>query len=107
MYDLTRATPATADVLGVLLGAGEPVWGLLIAKQAVRPTGSVYPILARLESAGWVVSEWEEDDERRGARRRLYRLTAEGADAATAMVSKLRAAVTSRPIGASPIWVTS
>jgi hypothetical protein len=31
-----------------------------------RPSGSVYPLLDRLERAGWVTSSWDDDAERRG-----------------------------------------
>ena len=41
--------------------------------------GSLYPALYRLEAAGEVEAAWEaEPHGRRGARRRLYRLTAKG-----------------------------
>ncbi len=41
--------------------------------------GSLYPALYRLEDAGLVKGTWEGDDtRRRGARRRLYRLTRKG-----------------------------
>ena len=41
--------------------------------------GSLYPALYRLEQAGFVKGEWEgEGSGRRGARRRLYRLTSKG-----------------------------
>ena len=41
--------------------------------------GSLYPALYRLESAGLVKGQWEgEETGRRGARRRLYRLTTKG-----------------------------
>lgn len=89
---LSRITPATTDVLTALLGEREPTWGLRIVGLTNRPAGSVYPILERLERAGWVESEWEEDPARSGPRRRLYRLTADGAEAARAVVA--------RPVGA-------
>jgi PadR family transcriptional regulator PadR len=107
MAGLSRSTPATSDVLRVLLDAEGPAWGLLIAKEAQRPTGSVYPILARLESAGWVESIWEEDDERRGARRRLYTLTAEGAKSANVAILKHVQKAASRPGSLSPVWTAS
>ena len=78
MRGLTRVTEPTIEVLQVLLGSHGAVWGLRIAKETGRPTGTVYPILARLESLGWVQGEWEEAPERSGPRRRLYRL-ADGA----------------------------
>ena len=41
--------------------------------------GSLYPALYRLENEGLIKGEWEGDNGgRRGARRRLYRLTAKG-----------------------------
>jgi DNA-binding PadR family transcriptional regulator len=61
-------------------------YGLAIAKSAQLATGTVYPILARLEADGWVESEWEAIDEvaegRR--RRRYYTMTPLGARAAEA-----------------------
>jgi PadR family transcriptional regulator, regulatory protein PadR len=48
--------------------------GLLRLKE-----GSLYPALYRLEAAGQVQSDWEtEPHGRRGARRRIYRLTVKG-----------------------------
>lgn len=48
--------------------------GLLKLKE-----GSLYPALYRLEAAGEVKADWEEGDHgRRGARRRIYKLTAKG-----------------------------
>ena len=48
--------------------------GLLKLKE-----GSLYPALYRLESAGEVAAAWEQGQKgRRGARRRIYRLTPKG-----------------------------
>jgi DNA-binding MarR family transcriptional regulator len=43
-------------------------------------SGTLYPILLRLESAGWFVSRWESIDPSTAGRprRRLYRLTSTG-----------------------------
>jgi PadR family transcriptional regulator PadR len=43
-------------------------------------SGTLYPILLRLEAAGWFVSEWESVDPSSlgRPRRRLYRLTSTG-----------------------------
>jgi|ERR1051325_5026689 DNA-binding PadR family transcriptional regulator len=44
--------------------------------------GSLYPALYRLENAGLVAAEWEEETKgRRGARRRIYHLTRSGTKA--------------------------
>ncbi|WP_241985740.1 helix-turn-helix transcriptional regulator [Cryobacterium sp. TmT3-12] len=83
-------TPATADVLEVLLDAGEPVWGLKIVKVTRRPAGSVYPILERLERLGWTTSQWDEDNDRAGPRRRLYLLSDEARASALTVVAGVR-----------------
>lgn len=97
MTPLSRMTAATADVLRALLDASGPTWGMLVIKGTGRPAGSVYPILERLEGAGWVSSAWEADTERSGPRRRLYELTSEGAEAATSAVARFEA-VAARPV---------
>lgn len=82
MEPLHRITVPTLDVLDVLLSADEPLWGLLIIKQTSRPSGTIYPILERLERQGWVTSSWEADGERPGPRRRFYEFTPDGRVAA-------------------------
>ena len=89
MEPLRRIGKATVDVLEVLLGAEEPRWGLEVIKLTGRPSGSVYPLLDRLERAGWVTSAWDDDAERRGPRRRMYRLTPEGAAEARRVVARV------------------
>ncbi|GAA3271787.1 PadR family transcriptional regulator [Paenarthrobacter aurescens] len=76
MKNLGRVTPATALVLESLLSA-DSVWGLQIVKDTGKKPGTVYPILERLEAAGWVQGEWETSEERKGPRRRYYRLLAD------------------------------
>lgn len=71
--------------------AQEPQWGLALIRRTGRPSGTVYPALARLERAGWVVSSWEDDDARTGPRRRLYRLTDDGAPAARRLLQEATA----------------
>jgi hypothetical protein len=75
-----RRTPAMVDVLGCLLDADEPIWGLNVSVTTGRPTGTVYPLLVRLEEASLVTSVWEAANDRPGPRRRLYELTPAGRD---------------------------
>lgn len=91
-----RMTLQTLAVLRVMLEAPtDSHYGLEIAKALHLPTGTVYPILYRLEQADWIASEFEEasaaDLER--PRRRLYTLTGQGVQAARAEVDKGRAAI--------------
>ena len=91
MEGLNRVTPATLDVLEVLLDQSVEHYGFMIAKSAHLPTGSVFPILARLERVGWVTSYWEDiDPDSRGARRRFYRLSADGVRAARQVLAERR-----------------
>jgi PadR family transcriptional regulator PadR len=76
-----RPTLQTLAILKVLLQQPrDPRYGLDISREAGLKTGTIYPALARLESAGWVSGSWEEIDEAAEGRRRrrYYRLTAEG-----------------------------
>jgi PadR family transcriptional regulator, regulatory protein PadR len=74
-------TPKMLDVLGVLLeDPSEPRYGLEIGERLDMRSGTLYPILGRLERAGLLSSELEKVDPRtvgRG-RRRFYRLTGIG-----------------------------
>lgn len=65
-----------------------------IAKALKLMSGTMYPILYRLEEAGWLESEWEEIDpsEAGRPRKRLYRLTAIGKQKAKAALAELRTA---------------
>ena len=81
----------TQRVLAALLDDPEGEhYGLEIAKRAKLASGTLYPILARLEKAGWVTSEWEAIDPAVAGRRarRYYVLNGEGARAARREVSK-------------------
>jgi PadR family transcriptional regulator PadR len=94
---LSRVTPAILDVLEALMGPHEELYGLKIAQNAGRKTGSVYPILARLEKAGWVESSWErEERDERGPRRRFYQLSPDGLAAARTLLMERRGAVRQR-----------
>lgn len=90
MQALSRVTPALLDVLKVLMQSPDDPHGFAVAKAAGRKTGSVYPILARLEAAGWVESYWESEHPHEGRpRRRFYRLTdPDGLLAARALIEE-------------------
>jgi DNA-binding MarR family transcriptional regulator len=54
--------------------------GADVQKRSGVASGTLYPILLRLEAAGWFVSRWERVDPAAAGRprRRLYRLTPNG-----------------------------
>lgn len=75
-----RRTQATLDVLGQLVD-GEEHYALQIINATGRPSGTVVPLLQRLEHHGWVTSRWEADTPgQRGPRRRYYQLETQYVD---------------------------
>ncbi|MFB2597971.1 PadR family transcriptional regulator [Herbiconiux sp. P17] len=100
MEPLQRVTAPTLDILEALLGETEPLWGLILVKRTGRPSGTVYPILERLERQGWIIGSWETDIDRTGPRRRLYEFTPDGRAAAQelhATAAERRATAAARP----------
>lgn len=87
-----RMTMATQLVLRALLAdPTAELYGSQIGDAAGLMSGTVHPILARLETAGWVESRWEEIDPAVAGRpaRRYYRLTGAGAEAARAELARV------------------
>jgi PadR family transcriptional regulator PadR len=82
------APPVTGPVLDVLelllhaLSRNEELSGWQIMKGVRRSGPTVYAVLDRLETEGWISGAWEilEAGEKR-SRRRYYRLTPTGAEA--------------------------
>ena len=86
-----RMTIPTQLVLEVFLeDAGRDRYGSDVGAQAGLASGTVHPILARLEGIGWLESRWEDIDPRAEGRpaRRYYRLTGTGAQAAQVALSR-------------------
>jgi DNA-binding PadR family transcriptional regulator len=89
-----RMTLTTQLVLRALLAEpGAELYGAQIGEAAGLMSGTVHPILARLEAAGWVASRWEDIDPAQAGRpaRRYYRLTADGADRSRSKLAQTRA----------------
>jgi PadR family transcriptional regulator PadR len=88
-------TIPTQYVLTTLLAEPDrEYYGAEIGMAAGLASGTVHPILARLEGIGWVTSRWETIDASAAGRpaRRYYRLTTEGvADARAALAATYRA----------------
>lgn len=74
------------------------MYGLEICKAAGLPSGTLHPILARLERFGWLESRWEDIEPTAGGRprRRYYRLSPQGAERARAALEKVRIPVPAR-----------
>jgi len=77
--------------------------GAEIARETKLQTGTLYPILARLEDAGWLTSEWETEapSELGRPRRRLYRITGHGVKKTQAAFREL-----ALPLKGQLAWLT-
>jgi DNA-binding PadR family transcriptional regulator len=101
-----RMTTSVLKVVAALLATGDTErYGLQLMQDTGLPSGTLYPILVRLERAGWVASKWEEVDPATEGRptRRYYRLTGEGAVQARREVALMRqqmSRATGRPLEA-------
>jgi PadR family transcriptional regulator, regulatory protein PadR len=87
-----RMTTSVLKVVAALLAdPSVERYGLELMQDTRLPSGTLYPILVRLERAGWVQSRWEDMDPVAEGRpsRRYYRLTTEGAVAARAEVASM------------------
>lgn len=87
-------TPTRLVLLTLLADPGQELYGLEIGAAAGLASGTVHPILARLEGIGWLASSWEDIDPAVAGRpaRRYYRLTALGADEARTALARTRRA---------------
>lgn len=90
-----RVTTQMLKVLGALISNQQSsIAGAEIARVTGLASGTLYPILLRLENGGWVTSHWEDGDphELCRPRRRLYRLTGLGAKKARSAFDEVRVA---------------
>lgn len=89
-----RITVATARLLAVLLTEPDADrYGLDLMRATGLASGSLYPILHRLQAAGWLDTRWEDVDPAEQGRpaRRFYRLTPDGVRQARSALAQLRA----------------
>jgi PadR family transcriptional regulator PadR len=76
-----RMSLQTLKVLEAFLeNPSDPLAGADIHQRSGIASGTLYPILLRLEAAGWFSSKWESIDPSKAGRprRRLYKLTSTG-----------------------------
>jgi DNA-binding PadR family transcriptional regulator len=91
-----RLTRQTLKVLGALASSnGRELSGAELAKLSKLASGTLYPLLHRLENAGWLKSRWEEGDPSilNRPRRRYYKITAQGVRSIRSVVRELSPAL--------------
>lgn len=93
-----RMTLPTQLVLRAFLARpAREMYGLEICGEAGLPSGTIHPILARLEHLGWLESHWEEirPEEVGRPKRRYYQLTKDGAESARIALAQAPTSATS------------
>lgn len=88
-----RMTLPTQLVLRAMIAdPTREMYGLEIAQVAELASGTIHPILARLENCGWLESRWEDLDPHQAGRprRRYYRLTPDGIVHAARALNRVR-----------------
>jgi DNA-binding PadR family transcriptional regulator len=91
-----RLSQAALKVLKYFLqDVGTPRSGAELSTATQVGSGTLYPMLARLEVAGWLTSEWEGIDPSvaRRPRRRFYKLTGRGQTSASKALGELQVQV--------------
>lgn len=101
-----RMTIPTQLVLRALLeDPTRETYGLEICRKAGLPTGTIHPILARLEKEfGWLTSRWEDvkAEEAGRPRRRYYRLTEDGAERARIALARATTSISALGLRTRP-----
>ncbi|MEU8074975.1 helix-turn-helix transcriptional regulator [Catellatospora citrea] len=99
-----RMTVPVARVLAALVA--DPTgdhYGMELMRSSDLPSGTLYPILARLTEAGWLEKRWEEIDPSAAGRpaRAYYRLTPEAVPVARQRLAELHEQTRTAPAHAA------
>jgi len=102
-------TLQTQLVLRLLLDDPQrPRYGLELSAALGLPSGTIYPILARLEQVGWVESAWEDREVHQQwgrPQRRMYRITDDGANRARTALRRIQRVAPGRGFSwTAPVW---
>ncbi|MGH3885119.1 MAG: PadR family transcriptional regulator [Pseudonocardiaceae bacterium] len=83
--------PTQLVLRAMLAEPAQEMYGLQIGQAAELPSGTIHPILARLEGCGWLESRWEDIDPAKEGRprRRYYRLSSEGTEYARTALARV------------------
>jgi DNA-binding PadR family transcriptional regulator len=75
--------------------------GTDVSKAVRIGSGTLYPLLMRLEKHGWLESQWEDEDPSQMGRprRRLYKITGLGYREANAEINRIYSTMSDAPLG--------
>jgi PadR family transcriptional regulator, regulatory protein PadR len=104
VVDSPRLSERAATILRVFLAEPDTQFtGLDLAEQTGLLPGTSYPILLRLQQAGWITAHWQTDPDDASARRRYYRSVSANFVEASRALARYEAAQTRRLVQA-PGW---
>lgn len=86
------SAPTLKALRAMLLAGDEALNGTAIMRREGLKAGTLFPMLKRLEAAGWISGEWEQGDPKQLGRplQKFYRLTDMGRERAKAEFDALR-----------------
>jgi len=94
MFGVHRLRPAAAKAYDALLAnVSADHYGYELMKTTGLKSGSLYPILRRLESYGWVEQHSEPSPHPGRPRRKVYRVTAKGERAMAPLLAEFEVRV--------------
>lgn len=86
-----NVTRTLLDVVSILKRVyPNPIVGADLCRETGIATGTIYPMLRRLEQKGWLTSEWEDTDPhiRKQSKRRIYWITELGREKCSEILSE-------------------
>ncbi len=88
-----NSSPQTVKLLQALLTqADDWRYGYDLSKETGLKSGTLYPLLMRLETSSWLEAEWETTPQPGKPARHMYRLTTLGRQEAQAAIAQVPAA---------------
>jgi DNA-binding PadR family transcriptional regulator len=95
---MKMTAPLERVLRAFLADPADPRYGYDLMKAAGLKSGTLYPLLGRLEGEKLVTSAWETPQQDGQRPRKYYRLTAEGAEAARLELAQISAARPRSPV---------
>ena len=102
MARTSNSSKETQSILAVLLTSpADWRYGYDLSRETGLKSGTLYPILMRLEARGWLEARWEDDPAPGRPRRHLYRITVAGAREAGELLARVAEGRRKAPLAAA------
>ena len=99
MFRLIRMSSQSLDLLKAFIAEpGDWRYGYDLSRETTLKSGTLYPILIRLNNRGWLETRWSQPEGPGRPPRHMYRLTPDGLRCAREAFSAKAASVPSRRV---------